>query len=213
VKPEVSKGEVNPVTGLPEEETTELETDIMLEDGQGMVIGGLIQETDSVVQSKVPYLGEVKGVGWLFRKSEVTKQRVEIIIALVPRIQPYDAEWQAFEQGELVRTGVPLYNGRLNRNYRPWEPILPDGKRVYRPLIPKKQGRRPISNFQELTSEYVVPPQPLPRQRFYGDICESDGPAPLLMQPEGAFLSEEALMTLDADGRAVESGEIITDQD
>lgn len=212
VKPEVSKGEVNPVTGLPEEETTELETDIMLDDGQGMVIGGLIQETDSVQQSKIPYLGEVKGVGWLFRKSEVTKQRVEIIIALVPRIQPYDAEWQAFEQGELVRAGVPLYNGPLNRNYRPWEPILPDGKRVYRPLIPKKHGRRPISNFNELTSEYVVPPQPLPRQSFYGERCEADGPMPTLMQPEGEFLSEETLPMPDVNDRALERGEIISDQ-
>jgi type II secretory pathway component GspD/PulD (secretin) len=212
VKPEVSKGEVNPVTGLPEEETTELETDIMLDDGQGMVIGGLIQETDSVVQTKVPYLGEVKGVGWLFRKSEVTKQRVEIIIALVPRIQPYDAEWQAFEQGELVRTGVPLFDGPLQRNYRPWEPILPDGKRVSRPLIPKKHGRRRTSSFHELTSEYVVPPQPLPRQRFYGDACESDRPMPTLMQPEGAFLSEEALPMPDVDDRAMEDGVIITDQ-
>jgi len=212
VKPEVSKGEVNPVTGLPEEETTELETDIMLDDGQGMVIGGLIQETDSVVQSKVPYLGEVKGVGWLFRKSEVTKQRVEIIIALVPRIQPYDAEWQAFEQGELVRAGVPLYNGPLNRNYRPWEPILPDGKRVSRPLIPKKHGRRPISDFHELTSEYVVPRQPLPQQRFYGEACELEGPMPTLMHPEGAFLSDETLPMPDVDDRAVKGGEVITDQ-
>ena len=56
VKPEVSKGEVNPETGLPEEETTELETDVMLDDGQGMIIGGLIKEIDSVdaVEGSVP---------------------------------------------------------------------------------------------------------------------------------------------------------------
>ena len=143
VKPEVSTGEVNPETGLPEESTTELETDVMLEDGQGMVIGGLIKETDSVVQRKMPYLGDVKGLGWFFRHSEVTKERVEIIVALVPRIQPYDAQWQAFEQGELVKAGVPLFHGQhgpLKRAYRPWDPILPDGKRVYRPLIPRNHG-------------------------------------------------------------------------
>ena len=77
VKPEVSKGAVNPETGLPERQTTELETDVMLNDGQGMIIGGLIKENDSVTQSKVPYLGNVKGVGWLFRRSEVTKERVK----------------------------------------------------------------------------------------------------------------------------------------
>ena len=80
-----------------------------------MIIGGLIKENDSVVQWKVPYLGDVKGLGWFFRHSEVTKERVEIIVALVPRIQPYDAEWQAFEQGELVKAGVPLFHGQQDR--------------------------------------------------------------------------------------------------
>ena len=48
VRPEVSKGAVNPDTGLPESQTAELETDVMLNDGQGMVIGGLIKENDSM---------------------------------------------------------------------------------------------------------------------------------------------------------------------
>ncbi|MCI0334354.1 MAG: hypothetical protein L0228_14145 [Planctomycetes bacterium] len=211
VKPEVSKGEVNPETGLPEEETTELETDVMLDDGQGMVIGGLISETDSVTQSKVPYLGDVKGVGWLFRKSEVTKNRVEIIVALVPRIQPYDAEWQAFEQGELVRAGVPLFHGPLWRTDRPWEPILPDGKRVYKPLVPKKHGRRQFSHVNDPSSQYVVPPYPLPQQNFYRDSCQPTGPYPST-GIEDAFLSEEALPMPVLSQPYSQSGEVVTEQ-
>ena len=138
VKPEVSKGAVNPETGLPESQTAELETDVMLNDGQGMVIGGLIKENDSVDQSKVPWLGNVRGVGWLFRKTETKKERVEIIVALVPRVQPYDAKYQAFEQGEVVKASVPLLHGPLCRTDRPWDPVLPDGKRVQYPLIPPK---------------------------------------------------------------------------
>ena len=113
VKPEVSKGQVNPTTGLPDAETTELETDVMLRDGQGMIIGGLIRELDSTTQQKVPWLGDVKGLGWLFRRTEVTKERDEVIIALVPRIQPYNQQYYEFEQGELVKAGVPLYEGPL----------------------------------------------------------------------------------------------------
>jgi type II secretory pathway component GspD/PulD (secretin) len=172
VKPEVSKGQVNPETGLPEEETAELETDVMLEDGQGMVIGGLIKETDSVTQSKVPYLGDVRGVGWLFRRTEAIKERAEIIVALVPRIQPYDAEWASYEQGELVKAGVELMHGPLHRNYRPWDPVLPDGKRVYRPLVPKFR-RHNVGQYYNPTSEYVVPPHPLPQQQLPSDVpCE-----------------------------------------
>ncbi len=211
VKPEVSKGEVNPETGLPEEETTELETDVMLDDGQGMVIGGLISETDSVTQSKVPYLGDVKGVGWLFRKSEVTKNRVEIIVALVPRIQPYDAEWQAFEQGELVRAGVPLFHGPLWRTDRPWEPILPDGKRSYKPLIPKKHGHRRHAPAGDHGSEYVVPAHPLPQQSFYQDSCEPSGPYPSTGFKE-AFLSEEALPMPVVSQPHSQTGEMVIDR-
>jgi type II secretory pathway component GspD/PulD (secretin) len=202
VKPEVSKGEVNPDTGLPEEETSELETDVMLEDGQGMIIGGLIQENDSVTQSKVPYLGDVKGVGWLFRRSEITKERVEIIVALVPRIQPYDAEWQEYEQGELVRATVPLFEGPLRRTYRPWDTILPDGKRVYKPLVPKKRMGGPMSEYADVTSGYLVTPYPLPRQNFYGDGCESEHLMPP-RHPERAFLSEETLPMPEVDERSL----------
>jgi hypothetical protein len=183
VKPEVSKGNVNPETGLPESDTAELETDVMLRDGQGMVIGGLIKENDLVVQSKVPYLGNTKGIGWLFRRTEVTKERVEIIVALVPRIQPYEPKWQAFEQGELVKAGVPLFHGPLCRTDRPWDPILPDGKRIKYPIIPPKHWQRKTGYFHDFGDQYVVPPYPLPEQDFYrnGTDCEPGeqmGPTP-----------------------------------
>jgi hypothetical protein len=212
VKPEVSTGEVNPETGLPEEETTELETDVMLQDGQGMVIGGLIKETDSVTQSKVPYLGDVKGVGWLFRKSEVAKTRAEIIVALVPRIQPYDSEWAEYEQGELVRAGVPLFHGPLRRTDRPWDPVLPDGKRVYKPLVPKRHRGRPKGHFHNLGPQYAIPPYPLPEQRFYDDACAESPPIPRT-SPGKAFLSDEALPMPEVDDWSSADGEIITDQE
>jgi hypothetical protein len=154
----------------------------------------------------------VKGVGWLFRRSEVTKERVEIIVALVPRVQPYDAEWQAFEQGELVRAGVPLFEGPLKRTYRPWEPILPDGKRVYKPLIPKKHAYNPIGPSGDITSGYLVTPYPLPRQSFYRDRCAPDGPLPTLRHRERSFLSEEALPMPEVDERELRQGDEVIEQ-
>jgi hypothetical protein len=159
-----------------------------------MIIGGLIDERDVTSQTKVPYLGEVKGIGWLFRKSTVTKERTEILFALVPRIQPYDAQWQAYEQGELVRVGVPLLHGQrgpLKRAYRPWDPVMPDGKRVYRPLVPRKHGDQGGYNGYEYGSNYVVPPYPLPEQHFYG-ACEPGVEGPVEEILPRPFLSDEA---------------------
>jgi hypothetical protein len=192
VKPEVSKGNVNPETGLPESQTTELETDIMLNDNQGMIIGGLIKEDDSVTQQKVPYLGNVKGIGWLFRRSEVKKERAEIIVALVPRIQPYNCEYHDFEQGELVKAGVPLFNGPLWRTDRPWDPVLPDGKRVAYPLFPKKF--RPTGHYYDLGPQYVIPPTPLPNQQMCDEACAPLAPLPVNARPGGQVISGSDLL-------------------
>lgn len=181
VRPEVSDGAINPVTELPDTVTTELETDVMLNDGQGMVIGGLIKETDSVKQNKVPYFGDIRGVGWFFRRTEVTKKREETIVALVPRIQPYETRWQEYEQGELVKAGVPLLKGPLYRSTRPWDTVLPDGKRVAIPLVPHPNLSRQMQQHVPPEPQYYVPVKPFPRQHFYdgGDLpCESMGPLP-----------------------------------
>ena len=136
IKPEVSTGQVDPETGLPSEETTEVETDILLSSGQGMVIGGLIQEKDSNTQTKVPWLGDLPYVGILFQKRLIEKQRSEIIVTLVPHIQPYEPIVAERNAHGFMRTQDRLTYGPLNRNYRPYEAQLPDTFRnPRRPLL------------------------------------------------------------------------------
>lgn len=127
VKPEVSSGRINPANGLPEEETTEVETTVMLADGQAMVIGGLIEETDLEVQSKVPLVGDFWLIGRLFQRRKVVRERNEIIIALIPRVVPYQPNYQGREFAEAARATSPLLHGPLDRiDRRPLEPELPD---------------------------------------------------------------------------------------
>ncbi len=213
VRPEVSKGAVNPETGLPESQTAELETDVMLNDGQGMVIGGLIKETDSVDQSKVPWLGNVRGVGWLFRRTETKKERVEIIVALMPRVQPYDLKYKAFEQGEVVKASVPLMHGPLCRTNRPWDPILPDGKRVKYPLVPPKH-RPKTGYYHDQMPEYVVPPYPMPEQSFSGDEMECEPAGPPMADPPSTdpFAPEQDLSLPETSDDFSESTHIISDR-
>lgn len=136
VRPEVSSGQVNPNTGLPQEETTELETDVMFHDNQAYVIGGLIQEVDADLQSKLPWIADWKHVGRLFQRRETNKNRSEIIIALLPRVLPYDDAYQAQIEFETERTRTPLLQPTLEEYPRPWEPRLPDAgaQPVYDPF-------------------------------------------------------------------------------
>ena len=208
------KGDVNPETGLPESQTAELETDVMLNDGQGMVIGGLIKENDTTNQSKVPWLGNVRGIGWLFRRTEVIKERVEIIVALVPRVQPYDAKYQAYEQGEVVKASVPLLHGPLCRTDRPWDPVLPDGKRIKYPLFPPNHQLPKTGYYHDEMPDYEMPPYPMPEQHFYSDAegCEPAEPQALDPATKEPSLAEQDLPMPKIEEKSALEPHVISDQ-
>lgn len=126
IKPEVSEGQVDPETGLPAEDTVEVETDVLLNNGQGLVIGGLIQEIDSNVQSKVPYLGDIPYAGILFQRRQLIKSRSEIIVTLIPHVMPYTPIQITHNDQRMMRTQQPLLSPPLNRFPRPYEAQLPD---------------------------------------------------------------------------------------
>jgi hypothetical protein len=138
IKPEVSEGQVDPETGLPAEDTVEVETDVLLNNGQGLVIGGLIQEVDSNVQSKVPWLGDLPYAGILFQKRQVIKARAEIIVTLIPYVMPYTPIGIAHNDHRMMRTQQPLLSPPLNRFPRPYEAQLPDTFNNPTPLCPQR---------------------------------------------------------------------------
>ena len=135
VKPEISSGRINPATGVPDAETTDVETTVLLPNGQGMVIGGLIQEENSDQQSKIPYVGDIPLFGRLFQRRVKVKERSEIIITLLPRIVPYcDPLAQAVHSAEVHRSAAPLTYGPLNEvDRRRFEPSLPTATGTFRP--------------------------------------------------------------------------------
>jgi type IV pilus assembly protein PilQ len=98
IHPQRSDGVVDPTTGLPSENTSEVTTNIMVKDGDTVVIGGLIEEIDQKVESRVPFLGTLPFIGWLFRRSETETRRSEIIVMITPRIiDPADNDENAEE--------------------------------------------------------------------------------------------------------------------
>jgi len=61
-------------------------TNIVVKDGETVVIGGLIQDQDEDVVSKIPFLGDIPGLGWLFKTKTKTKTKTNLMILLTPRI-------------------------------------------------------------------------------------------------------------------------------
>ena len=100
VHPERSSATINKVTGLPNQETTEVTTNIMVRDGTTVVIGGLISEETTESIERVPFLGAIPLVGAAFRNKIEKTQRTELIVLITPRIV---TEPEAAIEGECLR--------------------------------------------------------------------------------------------------------------
>jgi type IV pilus assembly protein PilQ len=83
--------------GVPQETTTELQTNILVKDGETVVIGGLFRDVVNTTRSQVPILGDIPFVGGLFRGTTDTTQRQEVIVLLTPHIieEPSETEGAA----------------------------------------------------------------------------------------------------------------------
>jgi type IV pilus assembly protein PilQ len=72
---------------LPETTNQEAQTNVMVEDGKTLVIGGLITDQTVVNKIKVPLLGDIPWLGdLLFKKTETSKTKSEVLIFMTPHI-------------------------------------------------------------------------------------------------------------------------------
>ncbi len=61
-------------------------TQVMLNDGETVVIGGIITSNDTNDNNQVPGLGKVPILGWLFKKDTTESHKTELLIFITPRI-------------------------------------------------------------------------------------------------------------------------------
>ena len=96
IHPKDSSGNLN-VKGVPNEDSTELATNIMVKDGQTIVIGGLFRDVTTTTRQQIPLLGDLPLVGALFRKNTDSTIRQEVIVLLTCHIieEPGETEGEA----------------------------------------------------------------------------------------------------------------------
>ena len=66
--------------------TKHVKTQVRVEDGGTVVLGGIYEETSRNDDAKVPGLGDVPGLGWLFKNRDQTQRKSELLIFLTPRV-------------------------------------------------------------------------------------------------------------------------------
>ncbi len=63
-----------------------IRTSVLVDDGGILILGGLIQEEVTDTESKVPLLGDIPLIGFLFRSQHTTKSKANLMVFLRPSI-------------------------------------------------------------------------------------------------------------------------------
>jgi type II secretion system protein D len=107
-------------------------TTVSVQSGQTVVIGGLIATVDDTRTKKVPVLGDVPGLGFLFRSSTRQQDRKELLILLTPQILTHakatatERTLDSFSQEEMQRSGIREQIRRDDLQRRMLEPFFPE---------------------------------------------------------------------------------------
>jgi len=93
IYPQDSTAQLN-IDRVPDKTTAEVRTNVLVKDGETIVIGGLFRDVVTTGRSQVPLLGDLPLVGGLFRGTNDRTERQEVIVLLTPHIIEDPSETQ-----------------------------------------------------------------------------------------------------------------------
>jgi general secretion pathway protein D len=107
-----------------------IETSVLADDQQTIILGGLIQDDITINDNKIPFLGDIPAIGWLFRSESRSNTKRNLLIFLRPSVvrdkagadgltqRKYDEIWEVdiIIPGAAETPGKPedLFRGRTN---------------------------------------------------------------------------------------------------
>lgn len=86
----------------------ELSASVAVEDRSTIVLGGLVSNADRTIRSKVPFLGDIPGLGRLFRSDSRSNQRTELLVLLTPYVvrTPHEARAETRRIHDATEAGT-----------------------------------------------------------------------------------------------------------
>ena len=71
---------------MPVTSTRSAATQVVVRTGETIMIGGLIKTVDLQIVKKVPILGDIPVLGYLFRHKTIRREKVDLMIFVTPRL-------------------------------------------------------------------------------------------------------------------------------
>lgn len=95
------------IFGPPAINSQEVESDVLLNNGETIVIGGIYRHTKSSTIDRVPFFGSLPIVGNLFRKTAISNERNELLIFVTPKIINTFADYIPKAKTTLLSKDIP----------------------------------------------------------------------------------------------------------
>ena len=127
ISQEVSQVVDQEQVGLPTTLKRQTKTTVIVKDGHTVVIGGLIDETLSQGGSQVPCLGNIPGLGWLFKSYGTSSDKTNLYIFITPHIVENPEEAQKVydmkkDDIENVKEGIESFKEGTVKMYKVTKP-------------------------------------------------------------------------------------------
>ncbi|MBN1848460.1 MAG: tetratricopeptide repeat protein [Deltaproteobacteria bacterium] len=177
--------------------TRTAESVMSLRSGESVIIGGLISDEERRTIRKIPLLGDVPILGYLFSNYDTTDAQTDILMAITPII----IREQEIPSSEVTQ----IWSGK-DQNFYLREPYF--GYYEQEETAPSKQSHKPVGESEARSMPAPAPGSPpIPKNRPIPSEPASTGPdiqtppsvvaneikPPLNLEPEGSIQSEKAI--------------------
>lgn len=98
--PQISEGSVS--DDQPVEDTTQTQSEVLVKDGQTVVIGGLTKSAATQADYGIPFLMDIPLIGGIFRRTSVVNSKIELMIFVTPHILTPEYLTQLDEEGRRL---------------------------------------------------------------------------------------------------------------
>ena len=125
-------------------------TEVMVRDKDTIAMGGLLRDKESVSFNKVPILGDIPVLGWLFKNKTKDVEKVNLLMFMTPRIlSPYEKEANKHTRDALARSKKELKEDVVEGDKIPFHD---DMKALYKKVEMQNKGPlydQGVNQYQE----------------------------------------------------------------
>jgi general secretion pathway protein D len=125
-----------------------METTTIAKDQQTIVIGGLVRDNVILNERKVPLLGDIPFIGWLFRFQSSAVQKLNLLVFLTPTVIRDDIDVVELNARKAVDLGALQRESRIEEPTRLKQDVLEKLERPNGPLRPLPNTVDPLAPLQ-----------------------------------------------------------------